>query len=411
MENSLDIIDIFRKISAKSFKAGTQNFILEQSETSKPVSFIRKNIQNTLFDYQADLIVSCLYFFGSPGISKALLTLPTGAGKTRTVSVACLRTLDSFPSLKIAWLAPTKELLEQAHNTFYQLWLENGNYKDLTISKSYGKYKDENLLLTTPHEIFASTGHVKKFDIIVFDEAHQSIAKTFNESILLISKESTKVLGMSATPGRVIEGESSSLVDYFQNNLIRSNILGETPVKFLQNRHVLSKPKFISLGESNLDQDHRIELVARKIKSLGSNEKSLVFSHSIEQGKKFTLLLEFIGVRALFIEGDMSREERDSVLRTFEYGRCSVIVNQKLLSTGYDCPSVENIFLLSKISSPIMFEQIIGRAARGTLLGGTSNSKIFDFDNHLRIHGEPNSYKRYADLGWQDNSDLSRGLM
>ena len=91
-------------------------------------------------------------------------------------------------------------------------------------------------------------------------------------------------------------------------------------------------------------------------------------------------------------------------MNLFEAGNINVLVNQKLLSTGYDCPNIDNVYILGRINSPILFEQIVGRASRGALVGGSSSCKIYVFDNHIKIHGEPNSYTSYVDFGWVDAS-------
>ena len=98
----------------------------------------------------------------------------------------------------------------------------------------------------------------------------------------------------------------------------------------------------------------------------------------------------------------MNRDEvRLSRLRAFERGDLSVIVNKRLLATGYDCPTVRHVILATRIGSAILFEQIVGRATRGPLVGGHARSTVWEFDDHLAAHGLPQSYYRYSDYDWE----------
>jgi superfamily II DNA or RNA helicase len=96
----------------------------------------------------------------------------------------------------------------------------------------------------------------------------------------------------------------------------------------------------------------------------------------------------------------MPAEDRYAIISAFERHKISVLVNQRLLATGYDCPAVTDVLLLTRIGSPILFEQIVGRAARGPRTGGSRVGTIWEFDDHLAMHGLPSSYYRYKDYDW-----------
>ena len=129
----------------------------------------------------------------------------------------------------------------------------------------------------------------------------------------------------------------------------------------------------------------------------------MVFTASLVESEAVSLALNSIGVRAHHVEGAQKDDLRRAIIGDFAKGKCSVLTNQKLLTTGYDCPAVSNVFLTSKVNSPILFEQMVGRAARGTRTGGSRRSTIWQFDDHLAIHGLPQSYYRYKDYEWSLN--------
>ena len=92
---------------------------------------------------------------------------------------------------------------------------------------------------------------------------------------------------------------------------------------------------------------------------------------------------------------------RRDTLRDFERGGLSIVLNKALLATGYDCPAIGHVILATPVRSAIMFEQVVGRASRGPLVGGNAHSTVWQFEDHLAMHGLPQSYHRYADYDWK----------
>ena len=79
---------------------------------------------------------------------RAILTLPTGAGKTR-VAVESIRdsltsrydaTGEANSQAAVLWLAHTEELCEQAHACFRQVWANSENVCPLLLIRFWGQY-------------------------------------------------------------------------------------------------------------------------------------------------------------------------------------------------------------------------------------------------------------------------------
>jgi superfamily II DNA or RNA helicase len=220
--------------------------------------------------------------------SKAIVTLPTGAGKTRVAVEAardCLTELNeasSNPSKKaILWLAHTEELCEQACLCFKQVWESSSDICGLHLVRFWGKYTtDFNrhhqtlkakltepcVLVSTPQRIvniIESNGSGQNGDslfriideslrLMVIDEAHRAAApsyrrilKTFNRQVALI--------GLTATPFRdvFLGGESpegtEELREIFRYLVEPIQTLGENPRIELQKRKILATPEFIEI--------------------------------------------------------------------------------------------------------------------------------------------------------------------
>ena len=132
-----------------------------------------------LFGYQKELVAALEEVCGLPnGENVALLALPTGGGKTRTAAVALLRILTSGRARSVLWLAPSRELLEQAVETLDSVWHADRGADDVDLVRAdllaeFPRIVDRAVVFATPHMIAArlKRGRVPDADIVIFDEA------------------------------------------------------------------------------------------------------------------------------------------------------------------------------------------------------------------------------------------------
>ena len=378
----------------------------------------------TLFAYQRELVEGVeRVCTASGGRNVALLALPTGAGKTRTAAVALLRLMTYGVASVVLWLAPTRELLQQAAATWRSVWLADRGAADLDIVRAdlLGGFPDNTergVLLATPQMVAAQLrrGVLPDADVIVFDEAHHVEAPVFRRAVQRVRQQRrAAVLGLSATPGRTVEEETERLVDFFDGRLLRSKQLGRHPITALQRRGVLARVVFKQVptvgarraapgGRSGADGSldiGRFRAVVNLAQKLALKARVLVFAASVDHARLLAAALRCAGTRAAAVSSRDTPEARHGRLHAFERGELSVLVNKRLLATGYDCPAIRHVILATRVSSPILFEQIVGRASRGPRVGGHARSTVWQFDDHLAAHGLPQSYYRYSDYDWE----------
>ena len=368
----------------------------------------REKQRPSLFDYQSDLVKEGVRLVEASG--KGLISLPTGGGKTRTAIYVLLEAASRKGALHVVWLAPTVELLDQAQTTLISLWKEFPSVGDLEVLRSPGKPSSSmsTVMFLTPQSLFNidSTDVLSGWDLVVFDEAHQISAPKFLDSVQKILAQSlgASLLGLSATPGRSADRETEDLVKIFSGNLLVSKTLGAKPVEFLQRRGILSNLEFHDIGKllpQPLNQKAKLLQVLKQIEVIvKGGGKVLTFASSVPESMALAFLLNDRGVPSAHLDGETDENVRRAILEDFKKGKFKVIFNQKLLSTGYDCPAVSDVVIIPKIGSAILFEQMVGRAARGPRTGGTTKSRIWQFYDHLDLHGLPSSYYRYKDFGW-----------
>lgn len=220
--------------------------------------------------------------------SKAIVTLPTGAGKTRVAVEAvrdCLTELNEGsynPGKKaIIWLAHTEELCEQACVCFKQVWGSSSDICGLHLVRFWGKYKkDFNgyhqtfkaklaepcVLVSTPQcivNIIESGGGAQNADslfgiideslrLMIIDEAHRAAAPSYRKILKAFNKQAP-LLGLTATPFRdVFLGDESregteDLKEIFKNLVEPTQTLGDNPRLQLQKRKILATPEFVEI--------------------------------------------------------------------------------------------------------------------------------------------------------------------
>lgn len=370
------------------------------------LKLVRSATMPELFDYQEDLVraVEQVYI----GRSAALLSLPTGAGKTRTAVASVLALMAEEKCKRVVWLAPSVELVDQAIRTFQVMWRDFGAAPDMTLSRRMSRREERIIWLTTPQTVSAALSRSRSlahWELVIFDEAHQLGARTYRAATEALRLDgSTALVGLSATPGRTVPGETEALVELFGGRLLRSERLGSNPVAALQRRGVLARLKFRRFSQRLIPKDDELErmlIAARAAQELFRRGRHvLVFSASVAGAYLLQDILRDLDVPAQAVDASLNDRERMAAIDAFARRETAVLINQRLLATGYDCPAVTDVFLLAQVGSAILFEQMVGRAARGVKTGGSRTATIWEFDDHLALHGLPSSYYRYRDYEW-----------
>lgn len=392
-----------------------------------------------LFPYQNIMRKNILAFL-SGNKNKTLVHMPTGAGKTRTMlESACdfMRTIND-KSYVVVWLAHTQELCDQAVDEFLNLWNKHGD-RDTDIIRLWGGRNYNINSITKPTFIVASFdtaySYTKTMDdekfkffanlrqhckLLIVDEAHQSIAPTYRQAIDLFSNFNTKVVGLTATPGRHHIGgdtdETVKLAEFYEDNKINitddeGNTISD-PIKFLTDKKVLSDATFYSLHASKED----IELSAKEIEymrekldipkevltRLGEDSirtqniiayivdlvrdysaPTIVFAPSKDNAITIATILKLHRIKAEAVVGDTSNDIRNKAIKDFKKGDIDVLVNFGVLTTGFDAPNIKAVVIARPTMSVVLYSQMIGRGLRGTLMGGEPDCMIVNVKDNL----------------------------
>src|SRR5699024_11495508 len=71
-----------------------------------------------------------------------------------------------------------------------------------------------------------------------------------------------------------------------------------------------------------------------------------------------------------------SKKERDKIIEDFKKDKHGIMCNVGVLTTGFDCPSIDTVILNRSTQSLILYLQMIGRGAR--ISTGKKDFKVLD---------------------------------
>jgi len=120
----------------------------------------------------------------------------------------------------------------------------------------------------------------------------------------------------------------------------------------------------------------------------GDRKHWLVFAAGLDHASHISAMLNLMGVPSIVVSGDMGKTEREEALRKYKAGEYRAVVNNNVLTTGFDFPGIDLIVMLRPTSSPGLWVQMLGRGTRPAL--GKANCLVLDFAGNTRRLGPIN---------------------
>ena len=393
---------------------------------------------------------------------RGMISMPTGSGKTRVAVQAIVESMrDGDFRGGVLWIADRDELCEQAVEAWRQVWSSVGaEAVRLRISRMWSG--QERPLPTSEHHIVVATiqtvyskfssesgeyDFLKQFKLVVFDEAHRSIAPSstsvMGELGLTYRHRADEpfLLGLTATPYRGHdEEETLRLVRRYGSNRLDSGAFAsddpQAVIEELQRMEVLAQVdhEVIDGGTFQL-RPEELEMMSRFVR--GSDESdhrfnrawlpqsaedriardsirtrriieayetdvepdwpTLIFAASVEHSQTVAALLNRSGVKARAVSSETEPTTRRRVVEEFRNGEIKALVNYAVFGEGFDAPKTRAIIVARPVYSPNLYFQMIGRGLRGPRNGGSDRCLI------LNVHDNIENFNRalaFSELDW-----------
>ncbi len=386
---------------------------------------------------------------------RGMISLPTGSGKTHVAVQAIVEAMcQDGLSGGVLWVADRDELCEQAVEAWCQVWSSIGAQGvQLRVSRMWAGQptplptSDLHVVVATIQTLRARLqnspieyGFLTEATLVVFDEAHRSIAPTFTSVMQEIGLTRWQkgnepfLLGLTATPYRGHDEEETArlIKRYGRQRLDAGAFPSDDPedvVSELQNMHVLALAdhRTIDGGHFSLNDDELAEMateprppwlprsvedrIARdaartnriidtyetQVHKVGPDWPVLVFATSVEHAQTIAALLSMRGVPSRAVSGTTDTSTRRRIVEDFRRGDLRVLVNYGVFREGFDAPRTRVILVARPVYSPNLYFQMIGRGLRGPKNGGTDRCLIINVQDNI------DNFERklaFSDLNW-----------
>ena len=343
----------------------------------------------------------------SNGYRRALLVMATGTGKTRTVIALTKGMMEANWAKRVLFLADRDELVKQAKedaNSFKTFMPEQISCR--FIGKNADN-REATLYFSTYQTMinYYSKFSVGFFDLIICDESHRSIYKTYRD---ILEYFDANIIGLTATPIDFIERNTFDLFNCETEdptfNFSVDEAWSHIPPYLIEPRVKDTSTNFLRKGikYSEMTEEQRQQVdeegydgdeieftkdeLEKKVTNKDTNRfilkslmedgikvgdhlgKTIIFAKSKNHANLLDSLFnelypQYKGkMTAVIYSGIKDKDILIEKFKTEDFPRIAISVD--LLDTGIDVPSIVNLVFAKPIYSKVKFWQMIGRGTR-----------------------------------------------
>lgn len=354
-----------------------------------------------------------------------MLQMPTGTGKTYLFTSLINDIINTYKlahkDIKILIVAHRTELLDQISATLNKFGISHGFIQGAREQYLWKRVQVGSIMSLLTDKNYYNVCR-QKFDYIIVDEAHHSLADTYIRLFGLFPN--AKKLGVTATPWRLNHESFLSLYQYLIVSpqiswFINNNLLSDFDyVSIKQDSEVqklVDRSEVVSTGDfSNADLDNTFN--NQRIRSklyesylqFANGRKGIIYAINKCHAAKIAELYSSHGVKAMAIDCDTPRDVRQEMITAFKNGEISVLVNVDIFTEGFDCPDVNFIQLARPTKSLSLYLQQVGRGLR--IVEGKEKTIILDNVGLYNYFGLPDANRKwqYHFEGHEDVEHISR---
>lgn len=313
---------------------------------------------------------------------------PPGSGKTRTSTAVIFDALSR--GRRVLFLAHRKELVTQPRDAFAEFDMQSG-----IIKAGFEFQPDLPLQIASVQTLVNRLSDIQEPDLIVVDEAHHSVAGTWNT--ILSAFPNAKILGLSGTPERA---DGLGLEDTFEAMIQGPKIPWLIERGFLVDSDVFGAPDRLKLPKPQ-GADYDPGKILRALEHRGRDGDPLAyfqqqhsagmrgvgFGHSVEWCEFQAQRFQAAGYRAFCLSGETKDEVRDEILKGYKSGDTDFVWNVDVIGEGTDIPDLEILVDCAKTTSLVRYLQRAGRIQRPA--DDKGNGIYIDLVGNVGEHGHP----------------------
>ncbi len=349
--------------------------------------------------YQEQSVYDCRRAYAN-GHRHILLVQPTGAGKTVVASHIIENAVSKHKH--VLFLAHRREIIQQTVDKLRSFGVHAGVLMAGESRDMYAKCHVASVQ-TLDARAFRKDNlrYLPDADIVVIDEAHRSMAKTYLQVVEhYCDVKGAMLLGLTATP---IRGDGKGL-----GNVYTSMALGPSVAELMQHGYLVPVEYYVptipDLSNVNVRRGDYVEtelerimntpkLVGdvidnfQQIQKINGQRKAVVFASGVKHSMALAQAFNEAGIRAAHVDGSTELEERDQANDDLRQGNIDVICNCQVYTEGWDAPWVKHLVLARPTKSLGLYLQMAGRALRPSEESGFDNMVMQDHAGAVYEHG------------------------
>jgi len=288
----------------------------------------------------------------------------SGTGKTGTFCISALQIVDDLKKPQVIIISPTHELADQSYNVAKSIgsFMTNININKMiggtSKRESYEEIKKGGgqIIVGTPGRIIdmirSKLLPIDAIKLLIIDEADEMLSLGFENDLKSIIKsipETSQITLFSAT----LSEEAIDLTNMFLQN----------PMHILIEKEKLSldglKQYYIALQ----DPRWKFDTITEIYENLNIGQ-TIIFCNTKREVDELAYFMEKEDHMVSVLHGDMTTDERKSVMCSFRSGSTRVLISSNVLSRGIDVQGVSLVINFSICDNVDTYLHRIGRCAR-----------------------------------------------
>lgn len=402
----------------------------------------QRQSNKALFDYMAASA-------GNPG--NPLIAWPTGTGKAFGIAMFIKELFAKFPQMRILMSAPTEELVEQNYEELKGYWptAPVGIY-------CAGLGKAETHFPITFGTIDSLDGAVAadkfgKIHMMLVDECHRISNKENSRygrvnATLKARYKHFFIAGWTATDYRMGQGKLTDEGGLFTKVIYDATTLEAFNWFFKEGYLVppIAAPTHSSISGQKMGMvggdfnQGQLQDAFEQDKASGAIMAALRESLAVadEEGRDHWIcfvpgkqacedvceMLDSLGVSATYVHSGLKKSERRERIRDYKKGLYRCMVNNGILTTGFNFKALDFMIMLRKTASASLWIQMLGRGTRpnyadgfdintregrieAIIASGKRNFRVMDFVGNTERLGPINDPVKPKKPGEKKNND------
>jgi superfamily II DNA or RNA helicase len=281
--------------------------------------------------------------------------------------------VSSFPTARWLFLVHRLSLLNQTADSFKRFTSETAG----KVGES--GWRPRRFTVATFQTLAARLANgdaearalLESVDGVIVDEAHALAASTFT-TVMGVATNARYRIGLSGTPLARGDRKSSLVVG------ATGPVIYRMRPEVLVEREVLARPTILMIDcwQDELEDatwptvyDRLVVHSARRnalvVEAVRRSEKpALVFVQAVEHGQVLMRAFARVGIRAAYVHGAHTIEQREAAIEQLVAGRLEVLVCSVIFQEGVDVPALRSVVIAAGGQSTIAAIQRVGRGLR-----------------------------------------------